>query len=46
MLDIGFRPDIEKILKRCPLARQTLLMSATVPDAIKRLGKPVKHRTK
>lgn len=37
MLDIGFRPDIERILKRCPLARQTLLMSATVPDAIKRL---------
>ena len=37
MLDIGFRPDIEKILKRCPLSRQTLLMSATVPDAIKRL---------
>jgi ATP-dependent RNA helicase DeaD len=37
MLDIGFRPDIERILKRCPLTRQTLLMSATVPDAIKRL---------
>jgi ATP-dependent RNA helicase DeaD len=37
MLDIGFRPDIERILKRCPLGRQTLLMSATVPDAIKRL---------
>ena len=37
MLDIGFRPDIERILKRCPLQRQTLLMSATVPDAIKRL---------
>jgi ATP-dependent RNA helicase DeaD len=37
MLDIGFRPDIERILKRCPLVRQTLLMSATVPDAIKRL---------
>jgi ATP-dependent RNA helicase DeaD len=37
MLDIGFRPDIERILKRCPLARQTLLMSATVPDEIKRL---------
>ncbi len=32
MLDIGFRPDIERILKRCPLKRQTLLMSATVPD--------------
>ncbi len=25
MLDIGFRPDIEKILRRCPQSRQTLL---------------------
>jgi ATP-dependent RNA helicase DeaD len=37
MLDIGFRPDIEKILRRCPEHRQTLLMSATVPEPIKRL---------
>ncbi len=37
MLDIGFRDDIERILRRCPSERQTLLMSATVPDAIKRL---------
>ncbi|WP_417936341.1 DEAD/DEAH box helicase [Gemmata obscuriglobus] len=37
MLDIGFRDDIERILKRCPSERQTLLMSATVPDSIKRL---------
>jgi ATP-dependent RNA helicase DeaD len=37
MLDIGFRPDIERILKNCPAERQTLLMSATVPDAIKKL---------
>lgn len=37
MLDIGFRPDIERILRRCPDSRQTLLMSATVPDEIKRL---------
>jgi ATP-dependent RNA helicase DeaD len=37
MLDIGFRPDIERILRRCPDNRQTLLMSATVPDAIKKL---------
>jgi ATP-dependent RNA helicase DeaD len=37
MLDIGFRDDIEKILRRCPKERQTLLMSATVPDEIKRL---------
>ena len=31
MLDIGFRPDIERIRKRCPSPRQTLLLSATVP---------------
>jgi ATP-dependent RNA helicase DeaD len=37
MLDIGFRPDIERILRKCPQQRQTLLMSATVPDEIKRL---------
>ena len=37
MLDIGFRPDIEKILRKCTEKRQTLLMSATVPDSIKRL---------
>ena len=27
MLDIGFRPDIEKILRRAPRSRQTLLLS-------------------
>jgi ATP-dependent RNA helicase DeaD len=37
MLDIGFRPDIEKILRRCPSDRQTLLLSATVPPPILRL---------
>jgi ATP-dependent RNA helicase DeaD len=39
MLDIGFRPDIEKILRRCPQSRQTLLLSATVPPPVERLGK-------
>lgn len=38
MLDIGFRPDIEKILRRCPRDRQTLLLSATVPPPIERLA--------
>jgi ATP-dependent RNA helicase DeaD len=38
MLDIGFRPDIERILKRCPDDRQTLLLSATVPPAIAKLA--------
>jgi ATP-dependent RNA helicase DeaD len=38
MLDIGFRPDIEKILRRCPKERQTLLLSATVPPPVERLA--------
>jgi ATP-dependent RNA helicase DeaD len=38
MLDIGFRPDIEKILRRCPASRQTLLLSATVPPPVARLA--------
>jgi ATP-dependent RNA helicase DeaD len=39
MLDIGFRPDIEKILRRCPRRRQTFLLSATVPPPIQRLAR-------
>jgi ATP-dependent RNA helicase DeaD len=39
MLDIGFRPDIEKILRRCPRTRQTLLLSATVPPPVERLAR-------
>ncbi len=38
MLDIGFRPDIEKILRRCPASRQTLLLSATVPPPVEKLA--------
>ncbi len=38
MLDIGFRPDIERILKRCPTDRQTLLLSATMPPPVERLA--------
>ena len=44
MLDIGFRPDIEKILRRCPQSRQTLLLSATIPPPVKRLGERVHAR--
>ena len=39
MLDIGFRPDIEKILKQCPSDRQTLLLSATMPESVERLAR-------
>lgn len=38
MLDIGFRPDIEKILRRCPADRQTLLLSATLAPGVQRLA--------
>lgn len=38
MLDIGFRPDIERILRRCPSDRQTLLLSATIPPPVMRLA--------
>jgi ATP-dependent RNA helicase DeaD len=39
MLDIGFRPDIERILKACPAERQTLLLSATMPPPVERLAR-------
>jgi len=39
MLDIGFRPDIEKILRSCPRERQTMLLSATVAPPVLRLAK-------
>jgi ATP-dependent RNA helicase DeaD len=38
MLDIGFRPAIEKILRQCPAERQTLLLSATLPPPVERLA--------
>jgi ATP-dependent RNA helicase DeaD len=39
MLDIGFRPDIERILRRCPLERQTFLLSATLLEPVQRLAR-------
>ena len=38
MLDMGFVPDIEKIVARLPRTRQTLLFSATLPPEIRRLA--------
>ena len=37
MLDIGFRPDIERIIRRSPRERQTALLSATMPPPIRAL---------
>lgn len=39
MLDMGFRDDIEAILKQTPKDRQTILFSATMPKAILELTK-------
>jgi ATP-dependent RNA helicase RhlE len=38
MFDMGFLPDIRKIIKRLPTKRQTLLFSATMPDDIRTLA--------
>jgi len=34
MLDLGFLPDIERILRQLPADRQSMLFSATMPDPI------------
>jgi ATP-dependent RNA helicase RhlE len=39
MLDMGFLPDIRRILRQLPHKRQTLLFSATIPDAIASLAR-------
>lgn len=44
MLDIGFRPQIERILRRCPKDRQTLLLSATLPPTVRRLAESYMYK--
>ncbi|MBI4847808.1 MAG: DEAD/DEAH box helicase [Nitrospirae bacterium] len=43
MFDMGFLPDIRKIIKYIPERRQTLMFSATMPDDIRRLAHEVLH---
>ena len=43
MFDMGFLPDIRKIIKHVPAKRQTLLFAATMPDDIRRLAHDVLH---
>ncbi|MDQ0325963.1 ATP-dependent RNA helicase RhlE [Rhodopseudomonas julia] len=38
MLDLGFMPAIRKILAKMPRERQTVLLSATMPPAIRKLA--------
>lgn len=41
MFDMGFLPDVRKIIKHVPGKRQTLLFSATMPDDIRKLAHDV-----
>jgi ATP-dependent RNA helicase RhlE len=38
MLDMGFLPDVRRIVQRCPANRQTLFFSATTPPEIEQLA--------
>ncbi|MGK7369702.1 MAG: DEAD/DEAH box helicase [Candidatus Halalkalibacterium sp. M3_1C_030] len=41
MLDMGFLPDVSKIVEGLPEERQTLLFSATMPEAIQKVVKKI-----
>ncbi|NNN06232.1 MAG: DEAD/DEAH box helicase [Elusimicrobia bacterium] len=37
MLDMGFMPDVRRIMKLLPVARQTMMFSATIPPEVERV---------
>src|SRR5262245_30626855 len=41
MLDMGFLPDLKRVVARLPAREQTLLFSATMPPVIARLAKEI-----
>jgi ATP-dependent RNA helicase RhlE len=43
MFDMGFLPDVRRIIRAVPDKRQTLLFSATMPDDIRALARDVLH---
>jgi len=43
MLDMGFLPDIRRVLRHIPPRRQTLFFSATIPPAIADLSREMLH---
>lgn len=43
MLDMGFLPDIERILSKLPKQRNTMMFSATFEDDIERLARSMAH---
>ena len=44
MLDLGFLPDVEKLLAKTPQSRQSLLFSATMPAPILALARATLNR--
>ena len=46
MLDMGFWPDVQRILSALPPARQTLLFSATIPTEVLALSREFLHHPK
>ena len=44
MLDMGFLPDVQRILKYVPKERQTMLFSATFPKEIEALAAQTLHK--
>jgi ATP-dependent RNA helicase RhlE len=43
MLDMGFLPDVRRIIKNLPTQRQNLLFSATMPEDIRHLADAILH---
>ena len=46
MFDMGFLPDVKRIIKAVPVKRQTMLFSATFPREIEELAKLSLHNPK
>ena len=43
MVDMGFAPDLKRILRLMPAKRQTLMFSATIPPELNRVAKEAMH---
>lgn len=44
MFDMGFLPDMRRVIDRLPEKRQTVLFSATMPEPIERLAQQILHK--
>ena len=44
MLDMGFMPDVDKIMSFCPQQRKTFLFSATLDEEVQKIAKRYMHQ--